>query len=81
MLNSVENVNRQFYRDEFFTKDEVKLIVEARMHDLNINPNKTFDSMHKILNDNFKNGKLKLQDFGFKDASIKVVSKILSRKD
>lgn len=56
------------------------MIIDARMHDLNIDPKKTFESMHKILNNNFKNGKLKLHDFGFKDESIKVLCKILCKK-
>jgi len=50
------------------------------MKDLGINPTKSFDSMHKILNDLFNRGKLVLNDFGFKDASIEVLCKILEKK-
>jgi len=81
VLESIENVNNQFRIEEFFSLKDVRSITDARMHDLNINPSKTFDSMQKILNDLFKNGKLTLNDFGFKDESIKVLSKILINKN
>lgn len=50
------------------------------MSDLGINPCKTFDTMHEILNGYYTKGKLVLQDFGFKDMSVRVLCRILEKK-